>query len=63
MVSELIGLRDEDLNRKPPPELVAGNERSIREVCEHVLKVQRWIMSGIEDGLSEYRKNEADDKS
>lgn len=63
MVSELIGLRDEDLDKKPSPELVAGNERSIREVCEHVLKVQRWIMSGAEDGLSAYRKTKGDDKS
>ncbi|MBM3239669.1 hypothetical protein FJZ31_25560 [Candidatus Poribacteria bacterium] len=55
MVSELIGLNDEDLDRKPSPELVAGNERSIREVCEHVLRVQKWIMSGVEDGISAYR--------
>lgn len=56
MVSELIGLNDEYLDRKPSPELVAGNERSIREICEHVLGAQRWIMSGVEDGISAYRK-------
>ena len=60
MVSELIGLNDEDLDRKPSPELVAGNERSIREICEHVLGAQRWIMSGVEDGISAYRKTKGD---
>jgi hypothetical protein len=58
MVSELIGLNDEDLDKKPPPELVAGNDRSVREICEHVLHAQKWIMSGIQNGISEYRKNE-----
>lgn len=57
MVSELIGLNDKELDKKPSPELVAGNDRSIREVCEHVLHVQKWIMSGIENGILEYRKN------
>jgi hypothetical protein len=57
MVSELIGLSDEDIDKKPSPELVAGNDRSIREICEHVLHVQKWIMSGIENGIEEYRKN------
>jgi hypothetical protein len=60
MVSELIGLNDEDLDIKPSPELVAGNERSIREVCEHVLSVQKWIMFGVEDGISAYRKTKGD---
>ncbi|HJP31973.1 MAG TPA: hypothetical protein QGF95_15625 [Candidatus Latescibacteria bacterium] len=55
LVSELIGLTDDDLDRKPAPEHVAGNERSIREVCEHVQHVQSWLMSGIEGGLETYR--------
>jgi len=62
MVSELIGLNDADLDKKPPQELVAGNERSIREVGEHILGVQRWIMSGIENGLAEYRKTKSEDE-
>lgn len=56
MIGELIGLTDADLDKKPSPELVAGNERSIREVCEHVLHVQRWILAGIEDGVTTYRE-------
>lgn len=56
MVSELIGLTDEDLDQKPSPELVAGNERSIREVCEHLLEWEPWIVAGIENGLAEYRQ-------
>lgn len=56
MVSELIGLQDGDLDKKPSPELVAGNERSIREVCDHVLSVQEWITRGIENGVTEYRQ-------
>jgi len=55
LVSELIGLSDEDLDEKPAPELVAGNERSIREICEHVLEAQDWKMQGIESGLSAFR--------
>ena len=55
MVSELIGLTDEDLDLKPAPEDVAGNERSVREVCEHVLQVQNWLMSGIENGVRSCR--------
>jgi hypothetical protein len=31
-VGELIGLTDEDLDKKPQPEYVATNERSIRGV-------------------------------
>ena len=60
MVSELVGLRDGDLDKKPSPTLVAGNEGAVREVCEHVLDVQRWIMSGMENGIAEYRKVPAD---
>ena len=55
MVSELIGLRDKDLDKKPSPDLVAGNERSMREICDHVLHVQKWIMEGIENGVTAYR--------
>lgn len=60
LVSELIGLSDADLDRKPAPELVAGNERSIREICEHVLKVQDWKMGGIENGLAAFRGQKSD---
>jgi len=60
LVSELIGLTDEDLDKKPAPERVAGNDRSIREICEHVLKAQNWKMSGIENGVTEYRKKQAE---
>jgi len=59
MVSELVGLTDNDLDKKPSPDLVAGNERSIREVCEHVLTMQEWMLSVIETGLSEYRKTKS----
>jgi hypothetical protein len=55
MVGELIGLNDDDLDKKPSPEFVAGNSRNIREVCEHVLTMQEWMLSVIEAGLSEYR--------
>ncbi len=56
MVSELIGLTDADLDRKPSPEHTAGNDRSAREVCEHVLHVQKWLMGGIERGVSSTRQ-------
>ncbi len=56
MASELIGLIDEDLDKKPCPELVAGNERCIREICEHIVSMDKWMVSVIEAGLSEYRK-------
>ena len=59
MASELLGLSDGDLDTKAAPELVAGNERTIREVCEHVMHVQRWIVSGIEDGVQSYRESVA----
>lgn len=58
MVSELIGLKDEDLDRKPSPEHVASNDRSVREVCEHVLGVQEWIVRGVEEGVKGYRESE-----
>lgn len=61
MVSELLGLTDEDIDKKPSPEFVAGNERSIREVCEHVLTMQEWMLSVIEAGLYEYRKKKGDE--
>ena len=61
LVSELIGLSDEDLDKKPAPEMVAGNERSIREVCEHVLHVQDWKMRGIENGLSAFRESQKEE--
>jgi len=60
MVSELVGLSDEDLDKEAAPDLVAGNARTIREVCEHVLHVQRWILSGMEDGLKSYRERGGD---
>lgn len=56
MIGELIGLIDEDLGQKPSPKFVAGNERNIREVCEHVLAMDKWMLSVIEAGLSEHRK-------
>ena len=56
LVGELIGLTDGDLDKKPSPEMVAGNERSIREICEHVLHVQDWKMRGIENGLTAFRE-------
>ena len=56
MVSELIGLTDADLDAKPSPEHAAGNDRSVREVCEHVLHVQKWLMGGIERGVSSARE-------
>jgi hypothetical protein len=63
MASELIGLRDEDLDKKPLPELVAGNERCIREICDHLLSMDKWMVSVIEAGLSEYRKTKGKDAS
>jgi hypothetical protein len=56
LVSELVGLNDEDLNRKPDPGLTAGSTKTVREVCEHVLAVEDWKMRGIEDALHHYRK-------
>ena len=37
----------------------AGIDRSIREICEHVLKAQNWKMCGIQDGVAECRKRRA----
>ncbi len=58
MVSELVGLTDADLDVKPSPEHAAGNDRSVREVCEHVLHAQGWIMGGVERGLSSAREED-----
>jgi hypothetical protein len=55
MVGELIGLTDAQLDARADPLLVAGNQRSIREVCEHVLAAQRWITSGVEDAIAAHR--------
>lgn len=55
MVSELIGLSDEDLDKKPSPRHVAGNDRSLREICEHVIHVQKWLTAGVENGIQEHR--------
>lgn len=63
MVSELIGLTDADLDCKPLPELVAGNERSVREVCEHLLEWEPWIVAGIENGLAAYRQTKGKSES
>jgi len=59
MVGELIGFTDADLDRKPSQEHTAGNDRSVREVCEHVLHVQKWLMGGIERGVSSARNESA----
>ncbi|MBT3265970.1 hypothetical protein HN371_02400 [Candidatus Poribacteria bacterium] len=58
MVGELIGLTDADLDAKPSPEHTAGNGRSVREVCEHVLHVQGWLMGGVARGLSSARERD-----
>ena len=63
LVGELIGLSDADLDKKPSPELVAGNERSVREICEHVLQAQDWKMRSIENGLSAFRKRKSTEKT
>ena len=55
MVAELIGLSDEQLDLPPDPAHTAGNTRTIREVCEHVLQVQDWIIRGVRDGVAQYR--------
>jgi hypothetical protein len=60
MVSDLIGLSDADLDKKPDPAHVATNERTVRDVCEHVLHVQDWLMRGIESGLAHHRAGDAD---
>ncbi len=56
LVSELVGLPDGALDRKPAPEHVAGNERSIRDVCDHVLRVEQWLLGGIERGITRSRR-------
>ena len=55
LVGELVGLRDEDLDKMPDPAHTAGNTRSIRQVCEHVLQVQQWLSSGVRDGTANHR--------
>ena len=62
MVSELIGLSDADLDKKPDPTHVATNERTIRKVCEHVLHVQDGLMRGVEGGLAQHRAGDAQAK-
>lgn len=54
-VKLLIGLSDEQLDLPPDPAHTAGNRRTAREVCEHVLQVQDWIIRGVRDGVADYR--------
>ncbi len=61
LVAELIGLTDAEFTAAPDPKYTASNERSIKDVCEHVLHVQNWQMNGIRDAVTTYRKQSKDD--
>ncbi len=61
LASELIGLEDEDLDRQPAEQHVAGNNRTIRQVCEHVLHVEQWLLNGARTGIETHRAEDVTD--
>ena len=55
LVGELIGLTDAEFTAPPDPKHTAGNTRSVKDVCEHVLRAQGWQMDGIRTGIEAHR--------